>query len=75
MKPSAETRLRHANRRIRELEGMLTKIGDERERYRARATKAEQGEADWKRRFDALLERTPVRLTSPTHEPEGEPGR
>lgn len=57
--PSAETQLRSArsdlraaNKRAHELQGLA-------ESYRLRATKAEQEAAEWKKRFDALLARTP----------------
>ena len=43
----------------------------ERNHYRARATKAEQECAEWKRRFDLLLARTPELPAAPL-EPQGE---
>lgn len=57
MTPQTELRnLRREHKRVREALTEALRIG---ESYRGRATKAEQETAEWKRRFDALLERTP----------------
>lgn len=58
-KPSDATLLRHARRDINNLKAMQAALITERDRYRERATKAEQESAEWKRRFDILLVRTP----------------
>lgn len=59
-KPSDATLLRSARSENKELQQIRTELVRERDIYRARATKAEQEVAEWKRRFDALLERTPA---------------
>lgn len=56
---SPETQLRAANKRIRELDKLLLDMRESRDQYRARSTRAEQETAEWKFRFDRLLERTP----------------
>lgn len=58
-KPSAETELRNLKRDYRDCQGIARKWESLAQEYRTRATKAEQEVAEWKRRFDVLLERTP----------------
>lgn len=58
-KPSPATELRNLRSSVRILNEEAVRWRLERDGYRARATKAEQEVAEWKRRFDALLERTP----------------
>lgn len=62
--PSVATQLRHATRDINSLRLSLSIQCSEVEKFRARATKAEQECAEWKRRFDLLLAREP--LPAPT---------
>lgn len=57
--PSLATQLRTANRALKESAAALDRAQAKLTEYRARATKAEQECAEWKRRFDLLLERTP----------------
>lgn len=57
---SDATKLRNA---VRELNEMRGRVHDEKQlgnEYRDRATKAEQEAAEWKRRFDLLLERAQI---------------
>ena len=54
-KPSAETELRYYKRQLAESEGKRRELGLSEERWRGRATRAEQEAAEWKRRFDLLL--------------------
>lgn len=55
-KPSAETQLRTARRLLRDATIELATARKQRDEYRARATKAEQEAAEWRKRFDRLLE-------------------
>lgn len=55
--PSPETQLRTTRALIRGLEKELARARQQVTDYRARATKAEQESAEWKRRFDILLQR------------------
>ena len=55
--PSDATRLRTTQRELRDNYTLLTNARNERDHYRARATKAEQEVAEWRARFDALLYR------------------
>lgn len=57
---SDATKLRHATRELNEMRGWLRDEKQLANEYRARATKAEQEVAEWKRRFDLLLERTQI---------------
>lgn len=66
--PSVATQLRHAMRDIKSLRRSLDIQCGEVERFRGRATKAEQEAAAWKERFDKLLNR-PFLLES--HGPSG----
>lgn len=54
--PSDKTRLASTRREIRFLTQQRETVKAEREHYRVRATKAEQEVAEWKARFDKLLE-------------------
>lgn len=62
--PSTETQLRNAHRQLREARGQVATLERTAETYRQRATKAEQEVAEWKRRFNALLARTPKSVPS-----------
>jgi hypothetical protein len=55
--PSDATKLRHAQRELKELLLGLNECKKAREIYRIRATKAEQECMEWKARFDVLLRR------------------
>jgi FtsZ-binding cell division protein ZapB len=57
--PSFETRFKTLRRMNNELQRQLNTARIASEAYRARATKAEQECAEWRKRFDALLLRTP----------------
>lgn len=57
--PSPETQLRAARLQIKTLMSQVAATEQERNAYRARATRAEQDASDWKARFDKLLDRTP----------------
>lgn len=68
--PSEKTQLANARRTIRELLQQRSDLELERNKYRIRATQAEQEAAEWKQRFDKLLERTPrVTADQTTGEP------
>lgn len=54
---SDATELKYARSEIKELKAKLGTSTSELNHYRARATKAEQEVAEWKRRFDQLLAR------------------
>lgn len=54
--PSEKTQLTTAKRMIRELQQEVRNVVAEVTRYRTRATQAEQQAAEWKARFDKLLE-------------------
>ena len=54
--PSEKTQLATAKRMIRDLQAEVRNVADELRRYRTRATQAEQQTAEWKARFDKLLE-------------------
>lgn len=56
---SPETQLRKAERENRALHGKLFDMQAQRDTFRSRVTRAEQEVAEWKSRFDRLLERTP----------------
>jgi hypothetical protein len=58
-KPSPETECRYLRAELRRETNAHSTTKADRENYRIRATKAEQELAEWKRRFDALLLRTP----------------
>lgn len=58
-KPSAETEVRSLRRELAEVKALSAQRGIEANTFRSRATRAEQEVAEWKRRFDALLARTP----------------
>jgi uridine kinase len=53
--PSIETQLKSARRMYRDAQKQVSDLQALVREYRARATKAEQECADWKRRFDELL--------------------
>lgn len=55
-KPSEKTQLANARREINRLGNDLAMWQRESSRYRTRATQAEQEAAEWKVRFDKLLE-------------------
>lgn len=61
--PSVETQLRNVKSELAREEKRARQFASERDQYRIRATKAEQEVAEWKRRFDLLLERTPKEPT------------
>jgi hypothetical protein len=54
--PSEKTQLVNARREIKELTFRCVELAKSSAEYRARATRAEQDVADWKMRFDKLLE-------------------
>jgi len=56
--PSAETQLKIVRREYKRTIENLQATKKESDEYRARATKAEQEVAEWKRRFDLLLSKT-----------------
>jgi hypothetical protein len=58
-KPSVETELKTVKRMLRDMTERETRAVNTCELYRQRATKAEQEAAEWRRRFDLLLARTP----------------
>jgi hypothetical protein len=58
-KPSDTTRLRQVLAEVREVRRELNTVRIELAHYRGRASKSEAETADWKRRFDLLLTRTP----------------
>jgi hypothetical protein len=51
--------VRDVRRELKQERARLIAAAQHGERYRSRAMKAEQDVADWKRRFDLLLARTP----------------
>ena len=57
--PSDATLLRAAKRDLNETRAYLRDARRQCEAYRIRATQAEQECAEWKARFDLLLQRTP----------------
>jgi FtsZ-binding cell division protein ZapB len=57
--PSDATLLRDAKRDLNETRAYLRDARRQCEAYRIRAMQAEQECAEWKERFDLLLERTP----------------
>lgn len=59
---SPETQLRQARSILREVQAELSIVRSSRDEHRARATKAEQEVAEWRKRFDLLLARTPESL-------------
>ena len=61
--PSPQTELRNLRRDLKRTEEDLRAVKQAAEAYRSRATKAEQETAEWKRRFDLLLARTPEEPT------------
>jgi len=54
--PSEKTQLATSRRMIRDLQREVQDLAGEVRRYRFRATQAEQACAEWKQRFDKLLE-------------------
>jgi len=58
-KRSTETEHRELRRRFADLQDDSIELRRERDLYRARATKAEQDCAEWKKRFDEALLRIP----------------
>ena len=62
IKQSPETELRYLKNDYNSMERDLLRIREDRDTYRARATKAEQEVIEWKRRFDALLKIVPEKL-------------
>jgi predicted nucleic acid-binding Zn-ribbon protein len=58
-KASDTTLLRAARSELREQQRQINTMRIELAHYRGRASKAESEEADWRKRFDILLERTP----------------
>ncbi len=58
--PSAETQLRTLRADLRRLSAEAAGMAREATDYRRRASKAEAEVAEWKRRFDLLLARTPA---------------
>lgn len=61
--PSIETQLRHARSDLKGAQASVLALTTQVNNYRARASRAEQEAAEWKRRFDLLLERTPKEPT------------
>jgi uncharacterized coiled-coil DUF342 family protein len=59
------TIIRNLKREAKERHQDLSRVLIERDRYRERATKAEQEAAEWKRRFDALLAKPWARVEEP----------
>lgn len=59
MKRNLLTEIRKLNRMLKASHEQASAWLSERDTYRVRATKAEQEVAEWKKRFDALLARTP----------------
>lgn len=57
--PSDKTIIANLRRMLREEQTTRAQMQEQRDVYRARATVAEQAVAEWKSRFDKLLERTP----------------
>lgn len=57
--PSVETQLRTARADLRRTQAELHRANLAANEYRIRATKAEQEAAEWKSRFDKLLDREP----------------
>lgn len=53
--PSETTQLRQARTEVRRLTKQLARAYNDRDIYRARATKTEEDVVEWKKRFDALL--------------------
>lgn len=58
--PSAETLLRTAKRRIKELEQQLADAQTDATAQRQRSIRLQTERDEWKARFDALLERVPI---------------
>jgi hypothetical protein len=59
-RPASDKTLLTTERRInKRLMNEMHAVSRERDGYRIRATKAEQELAEWKKRFDLLLARTP----------------
>jgi len=56
---SDATKLANAGRQIRDLERIEKNLMAERNAWRKRAEVAEAAVAEWKQRFDKLLDRTP----------------
>jgi hypothetical protein len=54
-----ETTIRNLKRDLKRSREVANEMAATANTYRARATKAEQEVAEWKKRFDALLLRTP----------------
>lgn len=54
--PSEKTQLATAKRMIRDLQAEIRNLTGSLNSYRVRATQAEQQTAEWKARFDKLLE-------------------
>ena len=61
-KPSPATELRNLKHAYNRMGSDLLRAREDRDTYRARATKAEQEIVEWKRRFDALLKIVPEKL-------------
>lgn len=57
--PSMETQLRNAQREWVYYEKRCEQVSAAHDAWKMRAVKAEQELAEWKSRFDKLLERTP----------------
>lgn len=57
--PSAEAQLKTLKRELKDAIQAKERVRMEAEAYRSRATKSEQENAEWKRRFDALLKIVP----------------
>jgi len=68
--PSEGTRLKNAEREVRRLSTELSTCEGEKRYYRQKMEKAHAEVNEWKRRFDALLERSPVTSSAPTQEPK-----
>jgi hypothetical protein len=60
-KPTPETELKTVKRELRQSQEDAAKWLRDANTYRARAMQAEQECADWRKRFDLLLARTPAK--------------
>lgn len=67
-KLSPTTELRYVKAELRAARIDISGLRTERNMYMNRAIKAEQDSAEWQRRFDALLVRTPAQTEGSHHE-------
>lgn len=71
--PSDKTALANMRRELKQVRKDLSSRSLECDRYRRRATQAEQELAEWKKRFDLLLARTPAPPAVPSYTGVGMP--